>query len=68
MIYHALFALFSFQSRMVGPLTTTTAWVLTGAHLSLFGGFYIWFKITGDQVAQFVKQSKKQQGPSSKSH
>ncbi|KAI8331163.1 hypothetical protein BC941DRAFT_439160 [Chlamydoabsidia padenii] len=69
MVYHGLFALFCFQSRMEGPLKTETAWVITGAHVFIFFCFYIWFKITGDQVSQFVKQSKQQQrGPSSKAN
>ncbi|CAO3591958.1 unnamed protein product [Absidia cylindrospora] len=69
MVYHALFALFSFQSRMDGPLTKTTSWVLALAHVSFFLCFYTWFKITGDQVSQAVKQQKKQEhGPTLKSH
>jgi hypothetical protein len=68
MIYHALFALFCFQSRMDGPLTKPTSWALALTHLTFFFSFYTWFKVTGDQVSQFVKQSKKQEQGSSKSH
>ncbi|KAI8093194.1 uncharacterized protein BX664DRAFT_329124 [Halteromyces radiatus] len=68
MIYHALVALFCFQSRMDGPLTPTVSWALTGLHLFMLSCFYIWYKITADQVAQFVKQSRKQGSSSSKSH
>ncbi|ORX56927.1 hypothetical protein DM01DRAFT_1334488 [Hesseltinella vesiculosa] len=60
MVFHSLIAWIFFQSRMDGPFDTTTAWTMCLLHLGLFTPFYLWYKVTGDQVTKFIKQSKNQ--------
>lgn len=67
MVYHALVAYLYFDARKQETLPYMTA---TGAmllHMAFLAVFYVWSKVTENQVKAFSKQQRQQQ-KGSRSH
>ncbi|KAI8059332.1 hypothetical protein BC940DRAFT_313888 [Gongronella butleri] len=59
-VYHGLCAIIAFQARLDGPIEPHMAWGISIFHLALMTPLYLWYKVTGEQVHQFIKKSKKE--------
>ncbi|KAI9270552.1 hypothetical protein BDA99DRAFT_502101 [Phascolomyces articulosus] len=61
MVYHTMIAFLAFQARKEKVLPYIAGTLIMIFHLVMFFGFYLWYKISENQVKAFTKKQRAEQ-------